>query len=157
MWVKFVLIGLLYYWYNIIIDLYISDMICDVQSPFETLDLTYRLNVQNNDVINYYNINPNNNYNANQKSDIINYYNTKQNNESLFKLKGDIEEGLYDVCNYEIQIKQPTRNIYQNNYLVFELISKMSNKIIKNMKQIFCKQINYFYPTSIEKKLDFCL
>jgi hypothetical protein len=119
---KFVLIGLLFLSYNIIIDLYTSKMICDVQSPLDTLEK--------------------------------NYYNQRQSNES-FILKGDIEEGLgeCDVYNNRFQIP----NIYQKNYLIFELISNMSYKIIKNMKQMVCKHVNYFYPSSLKKKSGICI
>jgi hypothetical protein len=107
-------------------------MICDVQSPKETLQ---------NDVIHY--------YNGKQNTDIINYYNLKQNNES-FSLKGDIEEGLGEYDAYNSQIQKP--NICKSNYLVFELISSMSYKFMKNMKQIVSKQINYFCPS--KKKME---
>jgi hypothetical protein len=152
MWFKFVSVGLLLLSYNIITDLYISNMICDVQSQKETLDLAYRLNVHNNnpnqktDIINY--------YNPKQNTDIINYYNAKKKNES-FMLKGDIEEGLgeCDVCNRRVQIP----NIYQKNYLIFKLISNMSYKIMRNVRQIVCKHVNYFYPSSIKKEIEFSL
>jgi hypothetical protein len=128
---KFVLVGLLFLSYNIIIDLYTSNMICDVQK---------------NDIMNY--------YYGNHNIDVINYNNTIQNNES-FILNGDIEEGLgeCEVCNSRVQIS----NIYTKNYLIFELISNMSYKIIKNMKQMVCKHVNYFYPSGIKKKSGFCL
>jgi hypothetical protein len=128
---KFVLIGLLFLSYNIIIDLYTSNMICDVQSS---------------------------------KNDVIRYYNQRQSNES-FILKGDIEEGLgecdvdvdvdVDVNLYDSRFQMP--NIYRKNYLIFELISNMSYKIIKNMKQMVCKHVNYFYPSSLKKKSGICI
>jgi hypothetical protein len=130
-------------------------MICDVQSPKETLELAYRLTVQN-DINNYYNGKQNtdiiNYYNPKQNTDMINYYNGYKNNES-FILKGDIEEGLgecdvYNTCNSQIQ--KP--NICKSNYLIFELISSMSYKIMKNMKQIVSKQVDYFYPS--KKKME---
>lgn len=123
---KFILIGLLFLSYNIIIDLYTSNMICDVQSPLDNLTLEK------------------------------NYYNQRQNNESLI-LKGDIEEGLgeCDVNLYDSRFKIP--NIYQKNYLIFEIISNMSYKIIKNMKQMICKHVNYLYPYSLKKKWGVCI
>ena len=114
MWFKFVLVSLLYLSYNIIIDLHVSNMICNEQN-----------------------------------TNIINYYISKQNNES-FILKGDIEEGLGEYDVYNSQIQKP--NICKSNYLVFELISSMSYKFMKNMKQIVSKQINYFCTS--KKKME---
>ena len=109
---KFVLVILLLLSYNIVINLYLLNMICDVH----------------NDIINY---------------------NGYHNNES-FILKGDIEEGLGEYDVYNSQIQKP--NICKSNYLVFELISSMSYKFMKNMKQIVSKQIKYFYPS--KKKME---
>lgn len=137
MWCKFVLVSLLLFSYNIIIDLYLLNMICDMRNDINN---SYN-SKQNTDIVNY--------YNPKQNTDMINYYNGKQNNES-FILKGDIEEGLgeCDACNRQIQIP----NIYKSNY--FELISSMSYKIMKNMRQIVSKQVNYFCPSSIKKKME---
>jgi cellulose synthase/poly-beta-1,6-N-acetylglucosamine synthase-like glycosyltransferase len=143
MWFKFVLVSLLLLSYNIIIDIYFLNMICDMHNDI----INYYNPKQNTDIINY--------YNPKQNTDIINYYNAKQNNES-FILKGDIEEGLgecdvcntYNTCNRRLQIP----NICKSNY--FELISNMSYKIIKNMKQIVRKQVNYFCPSIIKKKME---
>jgi hypothetical protein len=118
---KFVLVILLLLAYNIVIDLYLLNMFCDIY----------------NDVINY---------NGKHNTDIINYYNG-YHNES-FILKGDIEEGLGEYDAYNNQIQKP--NICKNNY--FKLISNISYKIIKNMKQIVSKQVNYFY--SSKKKME---
>ena len=140
MWFKFVLVILLLLSYNIIIDLYLLNMICDMRNDINN----YYNGKQNTDIINY--------YNPKQNTDMINYYNGYKNNES-FILKGDIEEGLgecdvYNTCNSQIQ----KTNICKSNYLVFELISSMSYKIMKNMKQIVSKQVNYFYPS--KKKME---
>jgi hypothetical protein len=128
MWFRFVLVSLLFLSYNIVIESYISNMICDIQ---------------NNDIINY--------YNPNKNTDIIHYYNAKQNNES-FILNGDIEEGMGESDVYDGRAQIP--KISKSNYLVFELISNMSYKIMKNMKQIVSKQINYFYPSSIKNEME---
>ena len=117
---KFVLVILLLLANNIVIDLYLLNMFCDIH----------------NNVINY---------NGKHNTDIINYYNGYHNNES-FILKGDIEEGLGEYDAYNNQ--KP--NICKNNY--FELISNISYKIIKNMKQIVSKQVNYFYPSKNKMK-----
>ena len=133
---KFVLVSLLLLSYNIVIDLYLLNMICDIHN-----DVINYNGKQNTDIINY--------YNGYQNTDIINYYNGKQNNES-FILKGDIEEGLGVCDEYNSQIQKS--NICKSNYLVFELISNMSYKIIKNMKQIVSKQVNYFYSSKKKMK-----
>jgi hypothetical protein len=72
--------------------------------------------------------------------------NQKYNNES-FILYGDIEEG---ICINQNQIP----NICEKKYLVFELISNMSYKIMNNMKQMVSNQINYLCPSSRKKKIE---
>jgi hypothetical protein len=83
-----------------------------------------------------------------QNTDVINYYNP-------IILKGDIEEGLgeYDVYDRCVQIPK----MCKSNYLVFELISNISNmsyKIMKNMKQIVSNQFHYLCPSSIKKQME---